>query len=115
MLKSNLCLLPCWQKITPGISKVNEMDAITQTLLGIPLSKKTATFQEKEYLAASANKTFLIDETKIYFSTGLFSITNHEIVEVLNIWADIIDHQEADTSIGHNNLIGYFLYRLFTF
>jgi len=102
MLGSNPCVLPCWQKITPGISTIREMDEVTQILFGLFLPKKTDTFQNKEYVAGSIGKTFLIDGTKIYFSAGMFSISNHELVEVLDIWADIIGHQETDISIGHN-------------
>lgn len=101
-LGSNQCLLPCWQKITPGNSTIHELDIVVQDLLGTSLSTKTDIFHGQEYIAASADKTILLDGTKIFFSVGMFSIANHEIVDVITFWADVIGHQEADTSNGHN-------------
>lgn len=101
-LGNNQCLLPCWQGITPGVSSFNDLTIEVQTLLGIELFPESIIFQGEEYLSAYAYRDFSLNSTEIHFGLGTYTRSDTESVEVLDIWADVINHQEGDKSKGKN-------------
>jgi hypothetical protein len=99
-LGNNQCLLPCWHRITPGVSSVLDLDLTSQFLLGMPLSRGSGVFQDHPYVTTFAFRDFSIGDTKINLSVGTYSHPDSDVVDVLDISANVLKHGQSDETKG---------------